>query len=477
MVNDSETHNPFHPIDQIFAEHLAPDCHKEVSYFLSYLLKAAREGHLCISIENHSLHPSLSPELDPKIIAGAKSIDSSPLMGKYLIKSGQRYYLQRNWATEQRFLTHLKRLTSHPPSLTIPTEWLEKELDHQNLQKEQREAIIQAAKNSVTLICGGPGTGKTYTASVLIRTFLKKISGECIVAAPTGKATANIRKALGDLAEKCTIKTLHSILHKEKLYADLILVDEGSMVDADLMAKLFLAIPSGVRLILLGDHNQLPPVESGNFFFDLAHMSQFARLKSSLTTCLRAELKTIIDMAEMIKKGEPVPYFPLPDPKQLVQLIVENQMYVLTPLRKGPYGVEALNQALYKENLLLGSNEIPIMIQVNDPALELYNGDTGVLNKRENKVYFPSGRIYPESILPHYEYAYVLSVHKSQGSEYDRVMILLPEGAETFGREMLYTAITRAKKEVVIYSDQKTLYATVSNYAQRFSGIAVSFTS
>ena len=418
----------------------------------------AREGHLCVE---------LTPQLDPRFLEGASLLPTS-LFVDYLSREKNRIYLRRNWECEYRFLTHMKRFKSQLPSYTLPLTWLEAELDKEQLNFEQKRAILKAAKGSLTLITGGPGTGKTYTAATLIRLFSEGGLKEIAVAAPTGKATANLRASLGLIAEKCTIKTLHSLLKSEWLYADLILVDESSMIDAELMAKLFSAVKPGARLVLLGDKDQLPPIESGNFFADLA---QDQHLVSELKTCLRIELQEIIDLASQVKNGIPITAHPLPNLKELVGQIVHERIDVLTPLRKGPYGVDHLNKLLYVEHQKRGAKEIPIIITVNDAYLELFNGDTGLLNQEERIAYFSDGRQFAEHLLPHYEYAYVLSVHKSQGSEYEKVLILLPEGSEVFGREMLYTAITRAKKQMTLLAHEGVVEKVVKGHYTRFSGV------
>ena len=279
-----------------------------------------------------------------------------------------------------------------------------------------------------------------------------------------------MRASLGPLAEKCTVKTLHSLLKNRALSADVVLVDEGSMVDAELMAALFSAIKDGARLILLGDKDQLPPVESGHFFADLA---QDTHLVAELKTCLRSDLQEIIGIATQVKEGKSIPFMPLPEVKTLIKQIVDCQIPVLTPLRKGSYGVDHLNHLLYQEYQKREAKEIPIIITTNDPHLGLFNGDVGKLIQEEKglRAYFPGGRIFSEYLLPRYEYAYVLSVHKSQGSEYERVMILLPEGSERFGKEMLYTAVTRAKKEMTILAHEGVIDKLVSTTSRRFSGL------
>lgn len=442
----------YHPIDFLFAKKVFPDAPEKASHFLAHLLKTAREGHLCLHLS------------EPSLLEGAALLPET-LFDEILVRRENRIYLRRNWECEHRFLTHLQRIRSQKPALAIH---LGEELEKESLNQEQKQAILKVASQSLTLISGGPGTGKTYTAARLIHIFLAKGIKRVVVAAPTGKATANIRTALGNLSSLCTIKTLHSLLKQKEIWADLILVDEGSMVDAELMATLFSAVQEGARLVLLGDKDQLPPIESGHFFSDLSRDPESV---AELKTCLRAELQEIVEWAACIKRGEPIPFTPLPDVRQLIQEIVARKITVLTPLRKGLFGVEYLNQQLFLEHEKRGAQEVPIMVTVNNPTLELFNGDTGILNLENRIATFSGERHFPEYLLPRYEYAYVLSVHKSQGSEYERVMVILPKGSEIFGREMLYTALTRAKKHVTLFAHEGVVEKLVTTPSQRHSGV------
>ncbi|MCC5831620.1 MAG: AAA family ATPase [Chlamydiales bacterium] len=420
------------PIDYFFAKRLAPHAEEPVFHFLAGLLKAAREGHLCVE-SNIELPRYLFEEA--------------------LVEENGRIYLRRNWECEQLFLKHYRRLKNERPAIPIP------EFHVEALEPEQKQAIYNVAARSLSLICGGPGTGKTFTAATLIRNFLPHL--EPVVAAPTGKAAANLRRALEGI---CPVVTLHALLKRRYLAADLVLVDEASMIDAELMAALFSSIKQGARLVLIGDRDQLPPVETGQFFADLAEDHE---LVVELGKCRRAELKEIVDMARAVKEGKPVPTLPMPGFETIAQAVFERNACVLTPLR---HVVDSLNKKLLKRHLEQGGRRFPIMVRVNDPPLELYNGDVGVVVADESCAYFGERKV-PDYLLPHYEYAYVISVHKSQGSEYDEVIVLLPEGSEAFGREMLYTAITRAKKRVEIYAVEGILSQILSKRERRLSGI------
>lgn len=436
-----------HPVDLLFAEKIAGQFASEASFlFLAHLLKSAREGDLCLTVK------------DPELLEGAARL----MHLKEIVCHEGRWYLHQNWECEKRFLTHLERVRQDKPRLRINRELLARQLEQEPLEVEQKEAILNAADHTLSLICGGPGTGKTFTAKVLVRLFLEHANQEVVLAAPTGKAASNLRS----IDSRCKVQTLHSLLRRP-LTADLILIDEASMIDAHLMADLFASVKEGARLILIGDKDQLPPVESGNFFADLAAAStNMVQLKK----CLRSDLREIIEMAENIKVGKPVPFQPLPDPRRVQQEIKARfpEVRTLSPFRKGPYGIDQLNQALFSTS----DGEIPIMITVNDPVQNLFNGDTAFLVKKTGMARFADGREISEYLLPRYEYAYVLSVHKSQGSEYEKILILLPKGSEVFGRELLYTAVTRAKKRVEIWADEGVMEALVAKRTKRLSSLS-----
>jgi exodeoxyribonuclease V alpha subunit len=163
------------------------------------------------------------------------------------------------------------------------------------------------------------------------------------------------------------------------------------------------------------------------------------------------------------------PVYPTePDPRQCLE--DQKRYRILCALRQGPFGVDALNRnfvARFKSGYLA----VPILITENQPQLQLYNGTTGVLIR--SKAYFLQGdelRMIPEGQLPRYEPAFFLSVHKSQGSEFDEVLAIFPPGSDRFGREALYTAVTRAKKKVTLWIDAPTLEASIRSSGRKKSG-------
>lgn len=585
--------------EKFLREH--PHAGQEAAAFLCHLSIAARTGHLCIEInaeevspfpahiwlsdgdddsgsDTNTTHPSLEEwqAITDLIIRGASLLPQDLVTevshrctppSTPICRFGRCFYFQRYWLYETLFLKHFQEIAKTSPTLTIDLATVQnqiKTLEEANkLLPEQAKAILAACTNSLTVICGGPGTGKTYTAGHLIKIFWMALSSEqqqnceIVLAAPTGKAAANLKKSLCLATDQAKglaalkAKTLHALLgirqHSPQrdaaanvLTADLIIVDESSMIDVSLMAQLLAAIKPGARLIFLGDQHQLPPVAAGTLFSDMIqHLSAHSPQQlAKLQTCLRMELKSIIDFADLINRGDSdsaihalnasmpssgisrlsfleansntkaaqnalieqvIPYFHRPSSlKEDFRYLLNAYQHfrILSPLRKGPFGIEELNQLIYahltkkkRPHLWFSA---PIMLVHNDHQLELFNGETGVLVRHgdspdphhlslqeEDFALFPSRnaddphaiRKLPALILPKYEYAYCLSVHKSQGSEFDHVLLIMPDGAERFGREVLYTAATRARKKLEVCGSDAVLRAAMERKACRLSGV------
>ncbi|SCA63504.1 hypothetical protein SCG7109_AQ_00070 [Chlamydiales bacterium SCGC AG-110-M15] len=529
--------------------------------FLCHLMASAREGHLCVRVDQ-SLTPDPremwlfdnKEELYQSILSGAHSLPDRILIDVFdeicplrpICRKGNNYYLQRHWVYEALFMKHLKRLAIETEKKSFDNQLVQQVVEEMEasgkLLKEQAQAIICASKYPLSIVTGGPGTGKTYTAANLIKVLLKakvKENLSVVLTAPTGKAVENIQVSLNriftgsDFGLVIEGKTLHALLglsrYREKpehgeqnpLDADLIIVDESSMVDVRLMAQLFSAVKEGAHLVLLGDCNQLPPVEAGSLFADMTELcskdNHFKRHQVHLNKCLRAELQEIVDFSAMIQKGDvqgvlnqleiskssdPIRHLPfkgneeafwehlearfiLTETLQPVEYLkVFDRYRVLSPIRRGKIGVNAVNRHLFDS---LDADAVPIMIVRNHHRLNLFNGEVGVLFRRGeymgqaifpgrgvDQAYFDKDlevRRFSAALLPQYEYAYCISVHKSQGSEFDTVMLLLLEGAEVFGREIFYTAVTRAKKSLEIVGERSLIQQILSHSPKRISGI------
>ncbi len=402
------------------------------------LLSALQEGHVCIEADASVSHPLLHR------------------WGSYL-------YPQRHWVLETRILDHLARLQSPLPTLSSAAS---------DLSVEQQNAVALALSHPVSLITGGPGTGKTHVARMLA----KAIPGRVILAAPTGKAAARLQSVRPD----ALCGTLHFVLgirsardlsqEGSYLKADLLIVDESSMIDLSLFAFLLASIQTGTRVVFLGDADQLPSVGAGSIFADLVDNVPTARL----TRSFRSDQVQILSLADAVRRGDPEPILAALTPFDPTR---ENAT-ILSCLKKGSEGVSTLNHQIAARVIgRLKSGEeaaMPILITRTDYDKGLYNGETGLLVRSKVKplyARFPDGRRFDAEALPPYEYAYALSVHKSQGSEFDHVSVLAPPGSEVFGREVLYTAITRARNSVTISGDPQVIRQTILSHSRKISGL------
>lgn len=520
MLNEAVKLGWIGSIDGHFARHLAVDDPSRL--FVAYLLAATRAGHLCVAVGDSGLDPcpsSMGWEPGPlweALELGARSLSPD----ERLVCEEGRWYLARYFRAESLVVDGIRQLMESPApelfSSDLSDEWLLEKVQLGQLLDEQAAVVREAVKNRLTLVCGGPGTGKSYTATFLLSLFkeLAPPSFRIAVAAPTGKAVANLRRSIGHL-DQVEIGTLHTLLKLHRsvweldriaplLDADLIVVDETSMIDVALFAHLLRSIKPGARLVLMGDPDQLPPVEAGSLFGDLVQAIPPVRLER----CLRAELEQVVTLSKKVKIGngeglslidlstsEAVARFgmeqlgPIRPVEQLSSdlLIQFDRFRLLSPIRKGALGVEQINQRMVEIAMAQAKGALiplPILICRNDARLSLSNGEVGLLLSDLSSALFPMDdpeapfadsalgvRKIPVALLPSYEYAFCISIHKSQGSEFERVAVLLPEGGEGLNREILYTAVTRAKRKIDLIGSEKSLRAALSTTSRRRSGL------
>jgi exodeoxyribonuclease V alpha subunit len=482
------------PLDHFFAKRLLKDAYtEERALFLASLMQSSREGHLCLEAVQ-------APELPASILEEGKEL----LAKAPIVRQANRYYLQRNWVFETHLLSQVKRLRMQQPPPFLDFDLL----NTVSLLPMQRQAIEAALQSCFSIICGGPGTGKTYTAGILVRLLANH--SRVILAAPTGKAASHLQMISNAAIQATTVHRLlrlspgeMRLFSERKIDADLVLVDEASMLDVPLLAQLLEAIGNRTRLVLMGDPDQLPPVEAGSIFREMAHLFGVALQKPMRTDGTNLPL-----LAEKVNRGEPIdpsylinwpfddslgdklyekidPLISWREPDPMLCFNQLNQFRVLGALRQGPFGIDRLNQQMVhrmQKRMQAGQWwSIPIMITSNDPEMDLYNGMCGVLigksrgtlSFQEATAYFP--REVPFKKLPPFEVAFCLSIHKSQGSEFEKVLALFPQGSENFGREAFYTAVTRAKKQVEIVAEEPVMKAMLAKRSSKISGFTNRF--
>jgi exodeoxyribonuclease V alpha subunit len=393
------------------------------------------------------------------------------------------------------------------------------------LSEKQRAGVTMALQHSVSILTGGPGTGKTTSMRALIR-LLQARNKKVALAAPTGRAAKRLSEATGIEA-----KTLHRLLQlrpgsqagldqTEPIDADIIIVDESSMLDILLMNTLLKAVPTGAHVLFVGDADQLPSVGAGNVLADLINSGVVPVTRLDVIF-RQSESSAIITNAHRINKGE-MPatggvisdffVFAEEDAEKAGELVLDlvtrripakfglkpAEIQVLAPMHNGKCGVSYLNERL-QEMLNPPAGSKPqkqfghrifragdkVLQTRNNYDLDVFNGDAGVitaiyLEEQIVQVRLEDGRVidYEFTELDQLTLAYAISIHKSQGSEYAAVVIPLVMGHYMMlERKLLYTAVTRAKKLTVLVGSRRAIGMAVRNAgmnkAGRFTGLAI----
>lgn len=401
------------------------------------------------------------------------------------------------------------------------------------LDEMQKYAVMEAARNGITVLTGGPGTGKTTTINAMIH-FFESEGMDIFLAAPTGRAAKRMTEATGYEAQ-----TIHRLLEvngnpekegnngfqknaQNPLEADAIIIDEMSMVDLPLMYALLSAIIPGTRVVLVGDGNQLPSVGPGSVLKDIIKSQRFPVVK--LTKIFRqAGESDIVVNAHKIQRGDEVVldnrskdffFLKRQDPNVIISVLITliqkklpgyvnakpYDIQVLTPMRKGVLGVERLNQILQQylnppsvekkekecgerlfregDKVMQIKNNYQLEWEIStrygmtiDKGLGIFNGDMGIIesiNTYEETVtveYDERRKVkYPYALLDELELAYAITIHKAQGSEYPAVVIPLLQGPrQLYHRNLLYTAITRAKQCVTLVGSDTVFQEMIRN--------------
>ncbi|CAI1150398.1 exodeoxyribonuclease V subunit alpha [Serratia proteamaculans] len=606
LLEQAQALGVLRPLDLQFARVVAGSDEPEMLLAAACLSAEAGAGHVCLMLEQllpENLFDGRQPELaqaawlaagqldvagwQRRLSASAAVGDGSTAMP--MVLQQQRLYLQRMWQNEgevAEFISSdsLPQAVEEAELRAILDQLFGEATDEPDWQKI---AAAVAATRRIAVISGGPGTGKTTTVAKLLAALVQLAEGRRLriqLAAPTGKAAARLTESLGSAGKQLALtpeqralfpteaSTLHRLLGAQpnsqrmryhsgnRLHLDVLVVDEASMVDLPMMARLIAALPAQARAIFLGDRDQLASVEAGAVLGDICRFAEqgysVARAEqlSRLTGCLlkgesaQAEAAVrdslcllrksyrfdansgIGQLASAVNTGNgklalaaldgrfsDVSGYPLAETqdyqalldacvtgyRDYLQQVVAGadavavlaafgRFQVLCALREGPFGIAGLNErietGLQRAGLIQRKpgaagrwySGRPVMIGRNDSALGLFNGDIGIALRDETgelRVHFqlPDGSIksVQPSRLPAHETAYAMTVHKSQGSEFDHTVLVLPNHfLPVLTRELVYTAITRARRQLSLYAIDAVLMRAIRTPTQRRSGLA-----
>lgn len=523
----------------------APDARERVLGATVRVLERACEtgGHACLPVKQVVTEVATLLELDPKEIAEhEKDFVLEKQIGYLHRKADSLLYINRFYEAERSIAGRLLQLDRacvryrvEDMEPLVNRAMLESGLEYAAMQ---RKAIFEAASSGVLIITGGPGTGKTTIIKALIRIY-ESMGCEVALAAPTGRAAKRMAESTA-----CEARTIHRLLEVEfrdeaegdegatfarnehnLLDADIIIIDEASMIDMFLMQALLAAIRPGARLVLLGDCDQLPSVGAGNVLHDLINSGCFNTVR--LTEIFRQGSESlIVTNAHRINRGEmPVTdarnkdfFFMKREGGALISTLAEvtakrlpatygvsafDKIQVITPTRKGAAGTEALNLLLQAElnppakdkaekkfrDVVFREGDKVMQIRNNydltwdedgKERFGIYNGDIGVIGKIYDRqsymmVNFDGREVkYGFDLLEDLELAYAITVHKSQGSEYPFVVMPVTDFPPMLmTRNLLYTAVTRAKTMAVLIGREDALSRMVENDREtvRYTGL------
>jgi exodeoxyribonuclease V alpha subunit len=519
---------------------MADEGDERVALAVALVVRALRGGSVCLNLRSVEQQVGVDGLPWPDIDGWLAAIQASPLAGTppALRVDGDLLYLDRYWLEEQQVCADILAMIATRPVKASP------DIDRLFPKgfEEQRAAAEVALSRGLTVLTGGPGTGKTTTVARLLVLLANRTRLRIALAAPTGKAAARLQEAvqlevdkLGP-ADREALSGLHATtMHRllgsrpdtsarfrhnrgNRLPHDVIVVDETSMVSLTMMARLLEAVRPEARLILVGDPDQLASVEAGAVLADLVDGLGGARI-AELKTSHRfgesiGELATAIRVGDADRAvevlragGEHIEWIDTDEPSQdlrkvllprAIELrqaaILDNRDEALATLdrhrllcahRRGPFGVRYWNNQVERWLAEATGEPIwsswyagrPVLVTANDYGLGLYNGDTGVTVLHDGvlraviagteQLEFATSRLSDVDTL------HAMTIHKSQGSQAQEVTVLLPpEDSRLLSRELLYTAVTRAKEKIRVIGPAASVRAAVERRAVRASGLA-----
>ncbi len=590
-----------------FIDHYAADQDADIGLAAALVSHATAQGDICLDLETIAGQHLMDTEdeqsaiICPQLEDWLKKLKASPAVGSpgeirpLILDAHHRLYLFRYWEYEQTISNSIERRIEKPTPdldlehLRIILDRLFPKTEPQKVDWQKIAAAVACLKH-FCVITGGPGTGKTFTIGKMLALLLELEADQPLkiyLAAPTGKAAARLQGALEQAKDhiNCAepiksvfpsdVFTIHRMLKPIKgspyfhfdsyhpLMADVVIVDEASMVDVALMAKLLQAVPEKARLVIIGDKDQLASVEAGSVLGDICDRDNMHGFSASFQSQIReltganmgaigptadakhslqdsivvlqksyrfdtddgigalslavnrgdadAALNILDDAADqsivwqrlktdtqlMEALSEQIvsayrPYLTTRNPAEALSLL--EHFKILCALNIGPWGVQAINrtaeQILSRHRLIQLDPKTenpwyagrPVLITRNHYPLGLFNGDIGITfpaaadASREWVVYFrgPEGgvrRFLPHQ-LPEHETVYAMTVHKSQGSEFDDVLLILPDkDVPILTRELIYTALTRARRKITIWGRSQILRGALTRKIQRTSGL------
>lgn len=584
-------------VHQQFASFFSSRSLRPFAYLVS---KKLAEGHICIDLrevdrelEENPFYAAETPRIEA--LASEPFVGDSDNTNCPFVLHNNKLYLQRYFQYESRILERLRlfaemdvgqrqerKAALQQHTVLVQTLFPESALPGSGQGSMEPDwqlvAAVSGVINNFTIISGGPGTGKTTTVSRILAILFSISPGlNVALAASTGKAAMRMAESLQAASihmpeavrEKFTRlvpETIHRLLgtlrnthyfrhnRENPLKYDVVIVDESSMIDVSLFAKLLDAVGPATRLIMLGDKDQLASVEAGSMFGDLcasenafSMLPEVAGLIHQLTDDASRQMpaasisstggsllsghivelkhshrfsaaegigrfsKAIIDGDQSLlqqfylredsrviideRYREAVFLAFVKGYKEYIRAVdirtalgKLNALRVLCAVRDGEHGLHAINRRiekyLYQQRLINPGNEFyehrPIIVTRNYYELNLFNGDIGLLRYDENhvlKAFFDDGAGGVKAVLPGFlaeaETVYAMTIHKSQGSEYDQVLVILPDLADMplLTAELLYTAVTRAKSKIVLQASAEVVHATVNRRVKRSSGI------
>lgn len=560
--------------------------------YLYQLFKKMGEGHICLHLANGSEEAQLPPLQLPMPLVTTEEEGYEPF-----VLHRNRLYMHRYFRYETLFLRRILRFLEEGAGMR--EERLAMLDAHRNFISSlfgqtataappvpdwQLAAALTGVINQFTIITGGPGTGKTTTVAKILAILYTLQPGTTVaLAAPTGKAAARMAESLRNtqlpaapeitgLFAAITPSTIHRLLKPlhdtpyfrhnaaDPLPYDVVIVDECSMIDVALFAKLLDAVGPGTRLLLLGDKDQLASVEAGSLFGDVCQAQPVLNLFSGerlqfINTFIQQPEKKLPDTAighdsshplfqhlvelryshrfsddkgigkfsKAVIQNQPDKIRLFLQPGYDEQVVVDqlyitqvfedfiagyedflqekdirtalrkmNQLRVLCAVREGESGLYAVNLAiekyLHNRRLINSYQEFyenrPVILTRNYYEHRLFNGDTGIIRADENNVlmaWFEDSEGELRAVLPGYlteaETVFAMTIHKSQGSEFNQVLVILPPASDVaiLTRELLYTAVTRAKNKVYIQASEEVILQTAARFVERASGIAARF--